>query len=259
MRSRLFSLTGLALLMANTVAQADINGFGDFSGFAVHENDSATPPSISGETIKITNHAGGEARSIFYKLPQSVSEFEATFTYQAAVGSSDFAFCPSAAFVIENSAQGANAIGTSGLNFGYSGIKNSVAVSLQLSGVGSGSGLYSNGNVGGGSVTTAPVNLVLGNPVDVILDYKDERLTETLTDTVTHAKFSTAYLIDIPQTIGSDTAYIGFTAATDNSTTQDQFISNFTYHVPEVSPLFLLSAGGVFLAVSSRWVRRRHA
>jgi hypothetical protein len=39
-------------------------------------------------------------------------------------------------------------------------------------------------------------------------------LTMTITDTVTNASFSNSWTINIPATVGSNTAYVGFTGGT---------------------------------------------
>jgi hypothetical protein len=54
------------------------------------------------------------------------------------------------------------------------------------------------------------------------ITYDGASLTLTITDTVTAATFTTSWSIDIPSTIGSSTAYAGFTGGTgSNTATQD--------------------------------------
>jgi len=52
-----------------------------------------------------------------------------------------------------------------------------------------------------------------------------------LTDTVTGKTFSQAYTINIPSTVGANTAYVGFTAGTGGSTAI-QNIKSWTYTTP---------------------------
>ena len=53
-----------------------------------------------------------------------------------------------------------------------------------------------------------------GHPLAVALTYNGTTLAMTIEDTVTHATFSNSWAIDIPTTVGGDTAYVGFTAST---------------------------------------------
>ena len=114
----------------------------------------------------------------------------------------------------------------------------------------SGTGLFTGGNVST-AMSTSPVLLTLGNPINVVLSYNGSTLTETLTDTVTLAQFSKTYLNNLVNDIGGSTAYIGFTAATDNSgfnPPQSQTLSNFHFsNVPE--PGSFLLAGLALLAL----------
>ena len=228
-------------------AAADIQGFGDFSQFAYNHSDNGSPPTVSPGIITITDGGGQEGRSLFYNTPQNITSFTVSFRYQIPSGSATvFDFDPSAAFVIQNSPQGVHAVGSGGETFAYSGITNSAAVSLQLGGNGatgsSGTGLFTGGIVST-AMSTSPVLLTLGHPVDVVLSYNGSTLTETLRDTVTSTEFSKSYLTNLVNAIGGNTAYVGFTAATDNSgfqPPQSQTLSNFHFaNVPEPGSFFL--------------------
>jgi hypothetical protein len=59
------------------------------------------------------------------------------------------------------------------------------------------------------------------------LTYDGATLTLTLTDTVTNATFTASHAIDIPSTVGSNTAFVGFTVGTVST----QNILNWTYTV----------------------------
>ena len=70
-----------------------------------------------------------------------------------------------------------------------------------------------------------------GDTVQVVLNYNasTETLTKSLTDVVNGNAYSTSYHnINLVQVLGSDTAYVGFSAA-DGSGASTQFISNFTF------------------------------
>jgi hypothetical protein len=253
LRVRALIVASIAAALTPAIASANVIGFGDFSQFTLNQNDSGSPPTISSGTIELTNGGGGEARSLYYNTPQNITSFTASFTYQTpAGGMTVFNFDPSAAFVIQNSPQGVNAVGTGGESFAYSGIPDSAAVSLQLGGGedepgSSGTGLFTDGNVTT-AASTSPVNLTSGDPINVLLSYSGGRLNETLTDTVTDATFNTTYLTNLQTAIGGPTAYVGFTAATDNSGTQYQYFSNFQFTnnaVPEPSSICLLAIGAI--------------
>ena len=57
----------------------------------------------------------------------------------------------------------------------------------------------------------------------------------TITDTVTQATYSTSWAIDIPATVGGDTAYVGFTAGT-GGLTSTQNVLTWTYAPGPVAP-----------------------
>lgn len=250
----------LLLSRSQVVFAITINGFGDFSQWTYNQNpnDTGSAPTVIPGQITLTDGGGSEARSLFYDtaVPTITSSFEASFTYQVPVGSGTvFDFDPSLAFVIQNSPQGLHAVGQSGESFAYSGITNSAAVSLQLVG----SGATGGGDTGyftGGNVTTAmstsPVIPTLGDPINVVLTYNGSLLTETLTDSVAGTVFSKNYLVNLGNAIGGTTAYIGFTAATDNSgfqPPQSQTLSNFHFSSPIPEPPSIVLTGAAILVL----------
>jgi hypothetical protein len=236
-----------------TDARADINGFGNFSGFTINQNDNGPSPTVSAGNIRLTN-AGAvtETRSIFYGTPQPVGHFTASFTYQALNGTvpdEDSGIC----FVLQNAPTGVHAIGSSFayyLGYGQGNVSPSAASSLELgldfSSVASASGMYTNGSVGVGSApSTSPVNLESGDPINVTLSYNGSILQETLLDTTTSATYTNGYLTNLPATLGNSTALVGFTGGMNGSFGPDQYISNFQFvtSVPEPSTAILLSVG----------------
>ncbi len=64
------------------------------------------------------------------------------------------------------------------------------------------------------NMTASGVNLHSGDILHAYITYDGTTLTLTLTDTVTNASFTTSTAIDIPTTVGGNTAYVGFTAGT---------------------------------------------
>ncbi|HWW81660.1 MAG TPA: hypothetical protein VNY82_18820, partial [Steroidobacteraceae bacterium] len=74
------------------------------------------------------------------------------------------------------------------------------------------------------------VNLLSGDTMGAHLVYDGTTLTLTITDQVTTASFTTSTAINIPATVGANTAYVGFTGGTGGYTAT-QTIRSWTYAV----------------------------
>ena len=68
------------------------------------------------------------------------------------------------------------------------------------------------------------------------LTYDGTTLVVSITDTVSNATFSTSKALNIPATVGANTAYVGFTAGTGGSTAL-QNILNWTYTSSGTAPM----------------------
>jgi hypothetical protein len=240
-----------------SMADADITGFGNFSNFMINRSDSGSAPTITPGTpgsIRITSMGDSQSRSIYSKTPQDITQFTASFTYRSIEGplGGPIGVSYGATFVMQNGPQGINAVFQPSYNpsIGYGGgcatgcgggirpFDKSVAVSIEnrsLSLTSSSSSLYTNGNVGGGSSDTSPIDLFSGNPIRVVLTYDGSLLHEKLTDSITLASYETFFPINIPATVGGSTAYVGFTAGTGFSP-GDQHISDFQFVTNAVGP-----------------------
>ena len=196
---------------------------------------------LNGTRLRLTDGGATEAGSGFYTTPLNIQSFTTDFSFQLTNPNAD-----GIAFVIQNT--GTTALGPTGGGLGYGpdtpggsgGIASSVAVKFDLySNAGEGTnstGLYTNG----GSPTTPAttlggnVNLHSGDVFNVHITYSGTTLTMTITDaTIPANTFTTSWTVNIPSTVGANTAYAGFTGGTGGQTaTQDILSWTFTSGAP---------------------------
>jgi hypothetical protein len=183
--------------------------------------------------------ANSETASAFWTTAVNVQSFTNVFTFQLTNPNAD-------GFTFTIQRTGITATGPVGGGLGYGsitpggapGIGKSVAVKFDLfsnQGEGTNStGLYTNGasptipatTLGGG------VNLHSGDIFQVQMTYDGTTLTMTITDTSTPADtFTTSWPINIPSTVGANTAFVGFTAGTGGQTATQEILS-WTYSTP---------------------------
>jgi hypothetical protein len=185
--------------------------------------------------LQLTNGGVQQAGSAFFNTPVNIQSFTTDFTMQLSNAVAD-----GMTFTIQN--VGPTALGPSGGGLGYgpnlpanpdpnpnTPITHSVAVKFDFfSNAGEGNdstGLYTNG----ASPTTPAVDLSSrgiqlnsGDTMSVHLAYDGTNLSLTITDTVANKAFTQMWPINIPQTIGSNTAYVGFTGATGGSSSSQK-------------------------------------
>lgn len=271
LRIRILSLIFFAAAaLATNVTHASIMGFGDFSGFSVNQSDGDSAPTVAPGLIHLTNQGTGEVRSIFSLAQQDISKFTASFTWRA-LGNPTNAPTFGACFVVQDRSAMVVADNAEGIStlFGYSNwsgvVAPSAAISLEyghLSANSSSTGFYTDANVGNGALSTAPVNLFSGDPINATISYDGHTLTETLTDSVTSASTTNSFITNLPSILGASTAYVGFTADTvGNDGAQD--FSNFQFTsgvVPEPSSILLLAGGALgLIAFLRHHTHRKHS
>ena len=173
---------------------------------------------LSNSLLQVTNGGSNQGGSAWFNSAQNVTQFTNDFAFQLVNPDAD-----GITFTIQNSSL--TALGGSGGGLGYAGIGNSVAVKFDLynnSGEGVGSiGLYQNG-----ALPTTPasdpsisgINLHSGDRFSVHMSYNGATLAMSITDGTTGAVYNTSWPINIPQVVGSNTAYVGFTGATGGLT-----------------------------------------
>jgi hypothetical protein len=200
------------------VSSATINYSQGFSNPAGMQFNGVTD--LDDTRLQLTNGGLNEAGSAFYTTPVDIRNFTTDFAFQLSNAMAD-----GTTFTIQNSAAGATALGASGGNLGYGtgtkGIGNSVAIKFDIySNDGEGddsTGLYVNGaspTVPSIDLTSSGIVLNNGDTIAAHITYNGTTLTMTLTDDVLNTSATESWTVNIPTTIGSNTAYVGFTGGT---------------------------------------------
>jgi hypothetical protein len=187
---------------------------------------------IDGARLRLTNDTNYQAASAFNTVPVNIQSFNTTFTFQLTNPAAD-----GFTFTIQNI--GNKALGSYGTGLGYSGIGKSVAIKFDLHSS-AGEGLNSTGLYIDGALPTVPAIDLTGTGIDLhsgdtfraLISYAGSELTLTLTDTVTAATWSHSFPINIPTTVGGNTAYVGFTGGTGFSSAEQEILS-WTYANPQ--------------------------
>ena len=217
----------------------------------INKNGCYTPV-LNGSSLRMTTAATFEGTSGWYTTKQDITQFTTTFTFL-------FSGCtnPPAdglAFVIQNSSAGINALGGNGGGLGYltqngitGNVTNSIAIMfdayLGTNGVTGWATARStipspwNWNTtalgGGVQFKTGSCGSVVDDPMRVTVTYDGSVLSWTITNTVTHASFSQSETNaqlgnSIQAIVGSNTAYVGFTAGTGGCD-MNVDVQNWTY------------------------------
>jgi Chitobiase/beta-hexosaminidase C-terminal domain/Legume lectin domain len=199
-------------------------------GFASTAGLTLTGVTLAGGMLQLTDGGTDEANSVWTAAPVNVQNFTSDFSFQEIAANAD-----GFTFAIQNA--GANAVGQNGGGLAYAGIGSSVAIKFDLynnAGEGTDStGFYTDGaypSVPAIDMTASGVNLLSGDVLHAHITYNGTTLALTLTDTVTGASFTTSQAINIPTTVGANTAYVGFTGATGGESAIQQIV-NWTYVV----------------------------
>ncbi|HTU18663.1 MAG TPA: fibronectin type III domain-containing protein, partial [Gemmataceae bacterium] len=217
------------VVAVTTSAASGIGGNATNLSSQLTYNGSAT---ANGSSAQLTDGGTNEAGSVFTSNPVDIDAFETQFTFQLSAGGDT---ADGFTFTIQNA--GPTALGPSGGGLGYGpdttggygGIPQSVAIKFDLySNAGEGddsTGLYTDGaspTVPAIDLSNTGINLHSGDVFQVNMTYDGTTLTVVITDTNTGASATQSYTIDIPGTVGGDTAYVGFTGGTGgNTATQD--------------------------------------
>jgi hypothetical protein len=230
-----FSQSAVATATYTINLPSTINYSAGFTGTGLDMNGIAK---LNGTRLRLTDTTQNSAGSAWYGVPVNVQAFTSDFTFQLTTPNAD-----GFTFVIQNA--GTTALGPTGGGLGYgpdnvtnpsasanTPIAKSVAVKFDLyNNAGEGTnttGLYTNGASPTTPATTlgGGVNLHSGDTFKVHLNYDGTTLTMTITDTVnTTQTFATSWPINIPSTVGSNTAFVGFTGGVGGSTAIQEIIT----------------------------------
>jgi hypothetical protein len=201
---------------------------------------------------RITDGGNGEAASLWKTQQVPVTgSFTTSFNVRdlpVNIGGAD-----GMTFALQADPRGAGALGGGGGAVGYEGITHSLAVRFDIWDGNSHNPhhtlttLYRNGvidNSGEIDMNSAGINFLSNDPMRVDLSYDGitKVLNETVRDLKTGAVFSTNYNVDLRATIGSDTAYVGFTGGTGGaSAVQD--VTNWTSDFePFINPAYVITS-----------------
>jgi hypothetical protein len=199
-------------------------------GFALAQGPIQFNGSTDLDDFRLQLASGGlnQAGSAFYATPVNIQQFTTTFTFQLSNPAAD-----GITFTIQNN--GPTALGFSGGQLGYGSIPNSVAIKFDLyNNAGEGpdsTGIYINGampTIPAVNLSSTGINLHSGDYFNTTLTYDGANLTLTLTDAITQVTWSHVWAINIPATIGSNTAYVGFTGGT-GGLSSSQKLTSWTY------------------------------
>lgn len=245
-------LVAMAMVACSaTNAMADITGFNNLSGWTYNPGDAGSPPVLlNSNSIELTTGPNNN-RSLWFNTPQNITNFTAHFTFRSDSISAS-ALRQGLTFTLQNA--GINALGGGGNGYGYSGISPSKAVTLETD-TGPGrtySGVFTNGVLAGGSADTSPVNAFDFQDINVTITYNGSVLSTTMVEGANVFGPQNNVVGSLATTLGSSTAYIGFTAGTFNTLGSGGgahfFLSNFSYSVPAPTTAALLGIGGLLTA-----------
>jgi hypothetical protein len=199
--------------------------FDHSTGFASHSDLSANGTAFfPAGRLRVTDDRIGDDGSAWIAVNSGVGlkNFTTTFTFQIRPGViNPPPLADGFTFTIQGNSP--SALGGEGGGLGFFSIGNSVAVVFDLFKDGGNlTGLYTNGIFpccGNGTEVhiSDGVDIRNQNPKRVDLSYDGTTLTETITDLVTSASFTTSYQVDIPAKVavdGSNLFYVGFTGGT---------------------------------------------
>jgi hypothetical protein len=210
--SLLLPALALALPLASKAVALDFIDYPDFaSATGLHLNGSAVADAKDDgkAVLQLTDLGGFEAGSAFVTRQLYVGSFASKFSFRVHGGNAD-----GLAFVVQNDPAGDAALGGTGSALGYYGIQNSIAVEFDdfhglacIVEVGQGGCGFD-----GASLATAAYGPEIGTVWNVWIEYNGTTLSVSYsTSTTKPSKPNLTAALNIPQVVGSSSAYVGFT------------------------------------------------
>jgi hypothetical protein len=224
-------------MVTSAVANVTVGAFpvsfnGNGVGWVAQSAGTYDVPPFTNGVLFLTDTNNGESLSAFFPNPLYIGAFRASFTYQTPSrgGADGITFC------IQNDPRGASALGGGGGELGYTGITPSAALELNLytgntEAIGYTvltDGLTGAGGANGNYNSLSPVSLTTGDPINITMYYANGQANLTFTDAVANTSFNTSVAINIPNVLGTNIAFVGFTGA-DGGVNSLQTISNFSF------------------------------
>ena len=221
-----------------------VNGFSTAPGSMTFNGSTV----LNDSRLQLTNAGRTRAAARGTTLPSDITKFTNDFTFQLENADAD-----GITFTIQNS--GTTALGANGGALGYAAIAKSVAIKFDLynnNGEGDDStGIYQNGaspDVPSIDLTNSGIDLHNGDTFTVHMTYNGATLAMSITDGVTGAVYNNSWAINIPQVIGSNTAFVGFTGGTGGMTASQKittwsFLSSGGSQQGTATPTFSPAAG----------------
>jgi len=216
------------------------NGFSLTTGLTLNGSTLA----VNDSRMQLTDGGLNEAGSVFWNTPINIQAFTTSWEFQLSEAQAN-----GYTFTIQNAPAGANALGGNSAGLGYQGITNSVAVKFNFYNYenegNDSTGFYTNGEPPlTPSIDISPSGIELNSDdlIQATLLYDGTTLTLTLFDPVVNKTFTTSQAINIPQVVGGNTAYVGFTGGS-GGLSASQKIASWTYTTQAVPPAFAPPAG----------------
>jgi Legume lectin domain/Chitobiase/beta-hexosaminidase C-terminal domain len=219
------------------------SGFSSTAGLTLNGSTVAT----NDTRLQLTNGLQDEAGSMFWNQPIGIQSFTTDFEFQLSLAQGD-----GFTFTIQNI--GPNALGGGYSGLGYAGIGKSVAIKFDFynnAGEGNDStGVFTNGalpTVPAVDMTSSGIELNSGDSIQAHITYDGTTLTMNLLDLVNNKTFTLTQAINIPQIVGGNTAYVGFTGGTGGATSSQKILT-WTYTAQTAAagtsvPVFSPAAG----------------
>ena len=208
------------------------SGFSSIAGLTLNGNAVNTS-----NQLQLTSTVGSyQAGSVFWTQPIGIQTFTTDFSFQLLSAQGD-------GFTFTIQGVGPKSLGASGSGLGYQNIAKSIAIKFDLySNAGEGTdstGVYTNGavpTVPAVDMTSSGVVLKSGDSMLAHVTYDGTTLSMTLQDLVTNKSFLLTQAINIPQIVGANAAYVGFTGSTGGLTATQKILS-WTYNTQAPGPV----------------------